>query len=369
MEHHAETLAENVLAIDLRNISKRFGEVHALRDISLSVAKGEAFSLVGPSGCGKTTLLNIIAGLLDPDCGEILLMGRSGTALSPRDRGAIMVFQNYALFPHLTVFENIVFGLRIRKVALSMITQRAKAVLEVVGLSGKERYYPYQLSGGQQQRVALARALIVEPPILLLDEPMSNLDARLRDQVRFELREILQRLSVTSIFVTHDIHEAFILSDRMAVMNEGSITQIGTAKDLYEHPANPFVASFVGMCNVLGGQIVKEDDEMIAVQLDIDAGVLVRAKSIGKDIPGQRVDLYIRPERVSLRKKVSRREDDLQGKILRATYLGSEIEYLVDVGGTFLRAHSRAGETELFRCGEEVLVNGVRGMFFLGSRR
>jgi ABC-type Fe3+/spermidine/putrescine transport system ATPase subunit len=369
MERDAPALDGPPSAVELRHVTKRFGAFEAVRDVSLRVARGESFSLVGPSGCGKTTLLNLIAGFLEPDEGEVILSDAKATASRLADRAAVMVFQNYALFPHLTVFENVAFGLRVRKLPRATIEEKVAAMLHFVGLSGRDAAYPRQLSGGQQQRVALARALVVEPPVLLLDEPLSNLDARLRDQVRWELREILQQLDITSIFVTHDIHEAFTLSDRLAVMSTGQVVQVGRAWDIYERPVNQFVAHFVGACNVLPGNVRKTEDGISSIALP--SGDLVAARADQGGVLGQAVEIYIRPERIALLPPGERPgpgASAVRGKVLRSVYLGSDVDYLVEVGGASLRVRTRADAEPPAEVRAEVLVTWDPGAAYARTR-
>src|SRR5688572_9502739 len=241
------------MRIAVENLTKRFGPLAAVSDVSLSVEQGELFTLLGPSGCGKTTLLRLLAGFYTPDAGEIRFGDRVVNEVPPHERGIGMVFQNYALWPHMTVTENVCYGLKLRKVSAADMATRSRAVLEKVGLTGLGERYPGQLSGGQQQRVALARALVLNPLMLLLDEPLSNLDAKIRVQVRSEIRKLQRSLGITTVYVTHDQEEALSLSDRVAVMRDGRIQQVATPKTLYERPVNRFVADFVGTNNFIPG--------------------------------------------------------------------------------------------------------------------
>ncbi|HMF54860.1 MAG TPA: ABC transporter ATP-binding protein, partial [Pyrinomonadaceae bacterium] len=237
--------------LSLENITKRYGATKAVADVSLSVERGEFFGLLGPSGCGKTTTLRMIAGLETPDDGKIAFDGRDITNLSPEKRGFGMVFQNYALFPHLNVFENVAFGLRARRRPKGEIAERVKDALSLVQLPGYERRRVDELSGGQQQRVAIARAIAIEPQLLLFDEPLSNLDVALREETRGELRDVVNRLNLTAVYVTHDQEEAFALCDRISVMNSGRILQTGAPRQLYEQPASVAVARFLGRNNLI----------------------------------------------------------------------------------------------------------------------
>src|SRR5471030_969525 len=242
-------------SLEIQNLVKRYGDFHAVRDVSLSVADGEFLVLLGPSGCGKTTTLRMVAGFIEPTAGHVKLGGTDVTLLPPWKRNAGMVFQSYALFPHLTVAENVAFGLEMRKLPRADIAKRVEETLALVRLSGYGARLPRQLSGGQQQRVALARALAIRPDVLLLDEPLSNLDAKLRQEVRVEIRELQRKLGLTTVMVTHDQEEALTMADRLVVMNEGLVHQVGSQRDLYERPADRFVAGFVGRSTFLDGAI------------------------------------------------------------------------------------------------------------------
>lgn len=237
--------------VQVSNLTKKYGNTVILNDLNLTIEKGEFITLLGPSGCGKSTLLRSIAGLTDIETGEIIIDGRNITNLNPRERNISMVFQSYALFPNMTAKENIAFGLKMKKISKEEIEAKVKKVIELVDLIGKEDFYPRQLSGGQQQRVALARALVVEPKILLLDEPLSALDAKIRKNLRLQIRRIQKELNITTIFVTHDQEEALIISDRIFLMDKGDFSQIGTPKEIYTSPKNEFVARFMGNYNVL----------------------------------------------------------------------------------------------------------------------
>src|SRR2546421_3059511 len=241
--------------LELINLSKLYGEHAAVAGVTLDVADGEFLVLLGPSGCGKTTTLRMIAGFVEPSGGSATIGGTDVTYLPPWRRNTGMVFQSYALFPHMTVAENVAFGLEMRKISKTDIAARAKEVLRMVRLDGYADRLPRQLSGGQQQRVALARALAVRPDVLLLDEPLSNLDAKLREEVRIEIRELQRKLGLTTIMVTHDQEEALTMADRLVVMSHGKVQQIGSQRDLYEHPANAFVAGFVGRTNFVRGRV------------------------------------------------------------------------------------------------------------------
>jgi spermidine/putrescine transport system ATP-binding protein len=281
------------VVVELRGCTRDYGAVRAVDDVSLTVHEGEFLALLGPSGCGKTTTLNLIAGFVPPTAGRILIDGEDVTDHPPHRRGLGVVFQSYALFPHLSVWENVAFGLRERRLPSAEIVRRVGDTLELVRLDRDGRQRPAELSGGMQQRVALARALVYRPRVLLLDEPLAALDRKLREGMRDELRAIQRSVGITTIFVTHDQAEALGLSDRLAVMNRGRIEQLGPPRDVYEHPATRFVADFIGASTVLRGRAVGGD------QVAIGAGVLhvAGARTL---IAGVEVDLAIRPERVRL---------------------------------------------------------------------
>jgi len=283
--------------VELRHLGKRFGDVAAVADVSLDIPEGEITTLLGPSGCGKTTLLRLIAGFFPPDAGEIRIKGARVDHLPPQRRSTAIVFQDYALFPHLKVFENVAYGLRRRRVPGPEIARRVRDILDFLGLQGLEAASPLQLSGGQQQRVALARALVVEPDVLLLDEPLSNLDAKLRVRVRTELKEIQRSLGKTTIFVTHDQEEALSVSDRVAIMDAGRIRQVGTPVEVYTRPADRFVADFVGIANLVPGTVRALTVEGLV--LDSPLGTLTLPPRPGA-APGQRVTILLRPEAIRL---------------------------------------------------------------------
>ena len=244
-------------SVQIRNLAKRFDGVTVIEGVDLDVADGEFIVIVGPSGCGKSTLLRMVAGLETITGGEIVIGDRVVNRLEPKDRDIAMVFQNYALYPHMSVFDNMAYGLKIRGLARSDIDARVKRAGEILELGSLLERKPRQLSGGQRQRVAMGRAIVREPAVFLFDEPLSNLDAKLRVQMRREICDLQRRLGITTVYVTHDQEEAMAVSDRIAVMNQGSVMQIGTAEDLYHRPASPFVAQFVGRVNLLGGRIVE----------------------------------------------------------------------------------------------------------------
>ncbi|MBD1550313.1 ABC transporter ATP-binding protein [Pseudomonas typographi] len=285
------------VAVQLDNVLKRFGDSIALHEVSLKIQEGEFVTLLGPSGCGKTTLLNLMAGFAEPDHGEIFIDGQLVTETPPYQREIGIVFQNYALFPHMSVAKNIGYGLRMRGVAKAETAQRVEQALALVKLQGYGERKPRELSGGQQQRVALARALVIRPKVLLLDEPFSALDKNLRLSMQIELKDIQRKLGVTTVFVTHDQSEALSMSDRVVVMAAGHVRQIGKPDAIYRHPQDPFVASFVGDVNILPGRYLSRDD--LATLALGDSVLRVPAERVQAEV-GARVDIYLRPENIRL---------------------------------------------------------------------
>jgi ABC-type Fe3+/spermidine/putrescine transport system ATPase subunit len=311
------------MKIGLREVTKRFGGATAVDRVSLEIGDGELFTLLGPSGCGKTTLLRTIAGFSAVDAGEIRFGERRIDGLPPYARNIGMVFQNYALWPHMTVRGNVTYGLRLRRLAAAEIGRRLAAGLAKVNLTGLEDRYPGQLSGGQQQRVALARALVLNPDILLLDEPLSNLDAKIRVQVRGEIRALQQELGITTVYVTHDQEEALSLSDRVAVMRDGRVQQVATPKTLYERPVNRFVADFVGTNNFIPG-VVKERAGGVAL---VETALGRLSARPGTPAPGAACVLAVRPENVALD---GAGENVVDGRVRLAAYLGNTLRYDVE---------------------------------------
>jgi spermidine/putrescine ABC transporter ATP-binding subunit len=320
--------------VELRGCTRDFGAVRAVDALDLAVHEGELLSLLGPSGCGKTTTLNLIAGFVAPSAGRVIVDGQDVTARPPHERGLGVVFQSYALFPHMSVFENVAFGLRERRVAKSEIGRRVDEALALVRLQGQGERRPRQLSGGMQQRAALARALVYAPRVLLLDEPLAALDRKLREEMRAELREILREVGITTVFVTHDQSEALSLSDRIAVMNQGRIEQLGPPRDVYQRPATRFVADFIGGSSRLRGRASARD------RVDLGSGVSVQVR-LGRPLQiGEDVELGIRPERVAVTPHGAAGgsgANRLAGRITRLTYLGAQTEVGVEIaGGQFL---------------------------------
>ena len=330
-------------SLSLRNLSKRFGKAAAVESLDLEIHDGEIMTMLGPSGCGKTTTLRCIAGLLRPDEGEIYMGDRRVTDTSPEKRGVGLVFQNYALWPHMTVYQNLAFGLQLRKVAKDTARRRIDDALAMVRLSGYEQRYPRQLSGGQQQRVALARALVIEPDLLLLDEPLSNLDAQLREEMRFEIRELQKKLGVTSVYVTHDQAEALVLSDRIAILHEGRLVQVGTPEEIYNRPGNKFVAGFIGLTSFMEGRVASVDGDGTYATVRTEDGLEIRAVATGLQ-PGQAVTLAIRPEHIEIDEagpgSAGPGSNVFQGRVLRGAYLGDIVDYRIEVGKWVLRAHT-----------------------------
>ena len=313
--------------VRLLGASKRFGEITALDDATLSIRRGELMTLLGPSGCGKTTLLNLVAGFLVADRGEIEIDGKRVNDLPTYKREIGMMFQNYALFPHMSIADNVGYGLRMRGIAKPDLKRRVAEALSLVRLTGVEDRRPHQLSGGQQQRVALARALVISPKVLLLDEPFSALDRNLRASMQIEIKEIQRQLGVTTIFVTHDQSEALSLSDRIAVMFEGRIRQVGTPDEIYRRPADRFVASFVGDVNVLRARLDSVDGKVATVTLGA-ARISVPREPLAQVRQGDRVDLFIRPEQ--LRFASSSEPFAAEGTVAAHVYQGGHVNLYID---------------------------------------
>ena len=319
------------LHIEFKNITKRFAGFYALDNVSLDIPAGAFVTLLGPSGCGKTTLLRQLAGFSEPEAGDILIHGKRVNGLPPYKRNTPLVFQEYALFPHMTIFENISYGLKLQKVSMKERHDKTAEMLKLFNLEGLEKRFPRQLSGGQQQRVAFARALIMGQDILLLDEPLSNLDAKLRVEVRTELRQIQQKLKITTIYVTHDQDEALSMSDIIAVMSHGKIEQIGTPWEIYFRPASRFVADFVGTVNFVDAHILKQEGEKVTVsffgqQLELLSEIQYRTD--------EHVTLALRPESMSLVGLAddSGRQPRLKGEITNSSFLGRMMRYWIKVG-------------------------------------
>jgi ABC-type Fe3+/spermidine/putrescine transport system ATPase subunit len=315
----------------LAGVTKRFGSVTAVDGVDLALPRGAFVTLLGPSGCGKTTLLRLIAGFYEPDGGALYLDGRRIDAVPPHRRGMAMVFQDYALFPHLRVVDNVAYGLRLAGRPRAEIARRVSAVLDLVGLAGLGERWPNELSGGQQQRVALARALVVEPEVLLLDEPLSNLDAKLRERMRWELRALQRRLGLTFVYVTHDQDEALAMSDWIAVMNHGRVEQWGPPWEIYYRPRTPFLADFVGAVNLAPGRVVERAGDQVIVALgELRLALPAPAEAVA---PGDAVLLCIRPESLALDpESVAPGSVRLAGAVLRRAFLGHLMRYWVQAG-------------------------------------
>ena len=353
---------DGLAAIELVSVEKEFTagghDVRAVEHVDLRIAEGEFFSLLGPSGCGKTTTLRMIAGFEEPTSGQILLHGRDMVGVPPFRRDVNMVFQQYALFPHMDVFENVAFGLRRRKVPRDEIARRVAEALALVELEGREKRRPRQLSGGQQQRVALARALVNRPRALLLDEPLGALDLKLRQAMQLELKRIQREVGITFVYVTHDQEEALTMSDRLVVMNAGRIEQLGSPRELYEYPATRFVANFIGTSNILTGRLERKGDAWALAGLGPDQRVLVT--DAGQAPQGQEVELAVRPEKMVLRGEHDPPPPDrcaLRVTVTEVVYLGTSTQYrtVTDAGTAVAVYRQNASATP----GAEVLTGQV----------
>ena len=328
------TIGSKAAAVQFQDVTKAFGSVVAVSEINFTIEAGTLVTLLGPSGCGKTTTLRLIAGLEMATSGAISIGGEDVTRLSATDRDVSMVFQSYALFPHMSVLDNVSYGLKVSGMAKAEAHAQGEEVLELVGLAGFGQRLPSELSGGQQQRVAVARALVLEPQVLLFDEPLSNLDAKLRRHMREEIRELQRKLSLTSVYVTHDQEEALAVSDRIIVMRNATIAQEGNPRQLYEEPADAFVADFIGDSNLIKGEIVSVEADKARVRI---GGIEKSMASHGLR-PGS-ADVAIRPESIHL--KAGAVDGGIEGNVLKATYLGSHIEYTVEtaLGELFVIGH------------------------------
>jgi spermidine/putrescine transport system ATP-binding protein len=317
----------NDIEVELTSITKRFGDNAAVHSVSMSVMRGEFLTLLGPSGCGKTTLLRLIGGFAMPDEGRILLSGKDVTSLPPYRRNVSTVFQQYALFPHMNVFDNVAFGLTLRRVPGAELAGRVADSLEMVRLAGMESRMPSELSGGQQQRVALARSIILNPRVLLLDEPLAALDLKLRKQMQIELKGLQRKLGISFVFVTHDQEEALTMSDRIAVINGGQIQQIGGARDVYERPVNAFVADFIGLSNIFNGVVESSDGQLYSIRIGSHrVGARAPDGSSSKE-HGESVSIMVRPERIQLLPPEA--ASGLCGKVQSQVYLGESTRWAV----------------------------------------
>jgi iron(III) transport system ATP-binding protein len=347
--------------VKLENLKKTFGSVVAVDSVSLQIKKGEFFTLLGPSGCGKTTTLRMIAGFNKPDNGKIYFNDRLMNDIPPEKRNTGMVFQNYALWPHMSIFKNVSFGLEIRKVSNSEIKERVRVALDLVDLGEFEDRTPDQLSGGQQQRVALARALVIEPDVLLLDEPLSNLDAKLRVEMRKEIKKLQQELGITTIYVTHDQKEALSISDRLAVMSIGRIAQIGSPLEIYSNPKNRFVASFIGLINLFHGKISGISDGNFLIKTA--TGLEITASSLDNVEKGVKVLVAVRPEKIEVNPIgfSHPHKNIVNGVVESIEYLGDLSRYCVNTEYQVINADQYSPSVEkYFKLGDKVTLSFER---------
>lgn len=340
----------------LNSVTKNFGDVTALDCVDLVVQHGELLTILGPSGSGKTTLLRIVAGFENPDSGAVVLKGQDITYATPASRNIGMVFQNYALFPHMTVAENVAFPLEMRKLDKAKIKERVTWALDIGELKGFEQRYPNQLSGGQQQRVALARAIVFGPQILLFDEPFGALDRKLREQVQLEVRRLQQKLELTALFVTHDQEEALILSDRIAVMNDGQIEQLGTPHEIYAQPTNQFVANFIGESNLFRGEIEKQNAEVVTIRTQ--EGTVLQAIPTQSKLKSAHIAILVRPEHMRLLASGEKASNRHNGEITEIIYLGGteKIRVLLTNGLEILIRRHTNKSNPTYLIGEQVGV-------------
>ena len=338
--------ARAAVEVRLEGLSRHYGAVVALDHLDLTLEPGELIALLGPSGCGKTTTLRLLAGLEDADTGRITVAGKDITGVSAAKRDMGMVFQAYSLFPHMTVRQNVAFGLRLRKVGTAERDQRALEMLELVGLAVQADRYPHQLSGGQQQRVALARALAIEPQVLLLDEPLSALDAKVRAQLRDEIRRIQLEVGITTLFVTHDQEEALAIADRVGVMRDGRLEQLAPPTEVYSRPATSFVAEFVGLSNRLTGEVTGGEVTVRGVTLPL----------VERDVPGGQVVALVRPEAVTLASDAAAESGPLTGTVIAVTFLGATSRVTVDLGDTTVLAQLPTSDAAALSAGSRVTL-------------
>ncbi len=350
--------------VSLKGVTKTFDNHVAVDHLSLDIVQGEFLTLLGPSGCGKTTVLRLIAGLETCDLGELIIHGKDCTHVAASDRDVNTVFQSYALFPHMDVFDNIAFGLTLKKMDKAEIRNRVEEAVKMVKLTGMEHRRIHQLSGGQQQRVAIARAIVNQPLILLLDEPLSALDYQLRKQMRLELRQLHRKLGITFIFVTHDQEEAITLSDRVVVMNQGRIEQMGSPKDIYEEPVNLFVADFVGETNVFDARVISVNGPDMKISMGNVSKTVANTKACS---PGQRVHVLLRPEDMTVERLStgSCPEDVFPGQVKEMIYKGTTVELIIglDNGQTVnvLEFFNEDAEDIFYDVGERVCVSWFKG--------
>ena len=321
-------------SVELKDVTKQFGDLCAVDHVSLSIAPGSFLTLLGPSGCGKTTILRMIGGFEPATSGEIFVMGKRVTEHASTHQGTNMVFQDYALFPHKTVGKNIGFGLKMRGLKKAEIDGRVREMLDLINLPGVYDRLPYQLSGGQRQRVALARALILKPPVLLLDEPLGALDAKIRKQLQLELKQLQRELGITFIYVTHDQEEAMIMSDTIGIMNDGRLEQLGTPEEIYGNPQSTFVAQFVGECNIFKGRIRQAQQDVL--ELEDTRGKVFKFKKgrLESSNPvGRTANLVVRPEDIQVAETANNCVNRIQGRVREKLYTGSIVRLVIDVEG------------------------------------
>jgi len=349
-----------VPGLQLVNITKSFEDFKAVDSISLKVEDGEFITLLGPSGCGKTTTLRTIAGFHSPDSGEVFIKDKLVNNIPPNRRNTGMCFQSYALFPHMTVYENVRFGLRMKKIPLPEQKRRIREALQLVEMEQLAARKPAELSGGQQQRVALARAIVIEPDVLLFDEPLSNLDAKLRESVRVEIRNLQKRLGITSVYVTHDQAEALVISDRVVVMNQGRIEQVDDPFTLYNHPNSSFVAGFIGLANIFTGTVVSQEGDRYMVKAEFGE-VLIKSE---RALPHREVTFSFRPEDIVLFRKQFRNR--IRGTIRQAIFMGNLTDLFIDVGRVKIRAQMSKGKN--YREGETIELSVPENAFRILER-
>jgi spermidine/putrescine ABC transporter ATP-binding subunit len=345
-------------AVRLDRVTKKFGETVAVDDVSFAVEPGEFFTMLGPSGCGKTTILRMIAGFITPAAGDIYIKEEVVTAKPAHKRSTGMVFQSYALFPHMTIFENLAYGLTLRKLGRDDIRARVTNALELIHLTGYEQRYPRQLSGGQQQRVALARAIIINPDVLLLDEPLSNLDYKLRMAMRSEVRRIQRDTGITTIFVTHDQGEALTMSDRIVILSQGRVMQIGQPIEVYEKPSNTFVADFIGEANFFEGEVVDASASEVGISV---GGLVLYAAARGDDVPrvGQATSLSVRPEKIRVQPCAppGGQRNAYGATVHEYHYLGSVVRYYLRLGdGLTVKVDDKNVSGVLYQPGDKVTL-------------
>lgn len=340
------TMTHTPIGVSIKNLSKVFlaqkGDFLAVNNVSLEVEPGQLVTLLGPSGCGKTTILRMLSGFTIPTQGSVFMGGEDMTNVPPNRRDVGMMFQSYALFPHLSVYENVAYGLRVKKIPKAELEERVENILQMMQISDFRDRIPEQLSGGQQQRVALARAIVTEPKILLFDEPLSNLDAKMREYMRDEIRKLQQRLGITSVYVTHDQEEAMAISDKVVIMNKGIIEQTGNPLDIYVRPNNKFVADFMGKANFASGKVIAQEGENFVLET-LGQKVTVSPNETFSVQIGDTVACMIRPEFLKVNSNGA-----FSGKVRRATYLGTHVEYEVEIAGEVL-----------IMIDTELLTNGV----------